>query len=126
MKYAFLLLIAGWGALIWGAVVHRKSESEFRFLQEVIIIERGRSAILQDELAEISRKPTYEQGYRDAIIRAGTPEMPGNYKDGYYAGFLSVADGGYADGYHAAVEQFGSRENPRVKLPSAVSMEGKK
>ena len=126
MKYAFLLLAAGWGMLIWGAVIHRKAESEYRILQDSLLIERGRSALLQDELAELSRRPTYEQGYRDAIIRAGTPEAPGNYKDGYYAGFLAVGDGGYADGYHAALEQFGNKENPRAKLPNAVSMGGKK
>jgi|APGre2960657404_1045060.scaffolds.fasta_scaffold32638_2 hypothetical protein len=126
MKTAYYLLVVGWGALIWGASIHGKAESEHRILQESLMIERGRSALLQDEIGELSRRPTYEQGYRDAIIRAGTPEAPGNYKDGYYAGFLSVADAGYADGYHAALEQFGHKENPRAKLPLAVSMEGKK
>lgn len=126
MKAAYYLLVAGWAALIWGAAVHRKAESEYRILQESLLIERGRAALLQDEVGELSRRPTYEQGYRDAIIRAGTPEGPGNYKDGYFAGFLAVGDAGYADGYHAAIEQFGHKENPRAKLPTAVSMGGTK
>jgi hypothetical protein len=124
MKYAFLLLAAGWGALIWGAVVHKKAESEFRLLQEVIVIERGRSAILQDELAEMSRRPTYDQGYRDAIIRAGTPQAPGAYQDGYRAAFAALGDNSYAEGYHAALEQFGTKDQPNARLPKTVSMGG--
>jgi len=126
MKAAYYLLAAGWAALIWGAAVHRKAETEYRILQESLLVERGRAALLQDEVSELSRRPTYEQGYRDAIIRAGTPDAPGNYKDGYFAGFLAVGDAGYADGYHAALEQFGHKENPRAKLPTAVSMGGQK
>jgi hypothetical protein len=126
MKNAFWLLALGWAALIWGAVIHRRAELEYKLVQDCLMLERGRSSLLQDELAELARKPTYEQGYRDAVIRAGTPDSPGSYKDGYYAGFLAAGDGGYSDGYHAAIEQFGHKEHPRAKLPVVAKVGGDK
>lgn len=76
--------------------------------------EGARARLLQDDLYEISFKPTYQEGYRDAVIRAGTPTHSGAYKDGYYAAFLALGDSNYADGYHAAILQFGY---PKTDVP---------
>ena len=76
--------------------------------------EASRSRLLQDDLYEISSKPTYQEGYRDAVIRAGTPTHSGAYRDGYYAAFLALGDTSYADGYHAAILQFGY---PKTDVP---------
>jgi hypothetical protein len=80
--------------------------------------ETQRSQLLYDELNEIKydylMKPTYNEGYRDAIIRMGTPNQPGSYRDGYYAAFLALGNSGYSDGYHAAIAQYGF---PKTELP---------
>lgn len=80
--------------------------------------ETQRSQLLYDELNEIKydylMKPTYNEGYRDAIIRMGTPTQPGSYRDGYYAAFLALGNSGYSDGYHAAIAQYGF---PKTELP---------
>ena len=80
--------------------------------------ELERSKLLTDELNEIKyeclTKPTYNEGYRDAIIRIGTPTQAGAYRDGYYAAFLTIGSASYADGYHAAISQYGF---PKTDLP---------
>jgi hypothetical protein len=80
--------------------------------------ESQRSKLLSDELNEIKydylMKPTYNEGYRDAIIRMGTPTQPGSYRDGYYAAFLALGNSGYSDGYHAAIAQYGF---PKSEVP---------
>lgn len=63
--------------------------------------------ILKDELREYEQKPTYDQGYKDALIRIGGPTQPGAYQDGWDAAMKVAGEGGYANGYHAAIQQFG-------------------
>lgn len=98
-----------------------RSNSEFSNLKILSDIESERSRLLADELNEIkyefSFKPTYSEGYRDAIIRMGTPTQPGSYRDGYYAAFIALGDASYADGYHAAISQYNFPDKPLPPIP---------
>ena len=67
------------------------------------------------ELAEARRAPTYDMGYRDAIIRMGGPQQPGSYQDGWDAALKTINYDNYADGYHAAISQFGYTQTPNAK-----------
>lgn len=61
--------------------------------------------LLQQELAELERKGTYEQGFQDALVRTGRGS--GTFADGYDAATKIMANSSYADGYHNAIKQFG-------------------
>lgn len=81
--------------------------------------------ILKDELYTERSKPTYENGYRDAIVRAGFPSGNGSYKDGFDAARKLYGDGSWATGYHTAIEQFGWKNeinNARIDKENSVSM----
>lgn len=66
--------------------------------------------ILKDEIYELSQKPTYEQGCRDTLIKMGSPNQPGAYKDGYDAATSLFANESYTTGYHNAIQQFGYQQ----------------
>jgi hypothetical protein len=81
--------------------------------------------LLKDEIYAERSKPTYENGYRDAILRAGPPTGSGTYRDGWEACAKLYADGSWTSGYHTALEQFGwKNESTAFKNsnPQAVSM----
>ena len=81
--------------------------------------------ILKDEIYAERSKPTYENGYRDAILRAGSPSGSGAYRDGWEACAKLYTDGSWTSGYHTALEQFGwKNESTAFKNsnPQAVSM----
>jgi hypothetical protein len=64
--------------------------------------------LYKDEIKEWEQKPTYDQGYKDAIIRVGGPQSPSAYQDGWDDAMRVIGtQSNYADGYHAAVQQFG-------------------
>ena len=64
--------------------------------------------LYKDEIKEWEQKPSYEQGYKDAIIRVGGPQTPSAYQDGWDDAMKVIGtQSNYADGYHAAVQQFG-------------------
>jgi hypothetical protein len=81
--------------------------------------ERSRSVNLYDEVSalryKLSDRPTYLDGYRDAILRAGVPNSPGSYKDGFYAAFTMMGEGSFLDGMNVARAQFGL---PQILLPN--------
>lgn len=81
--------------------------------------ERSRNANLNDEIIALRYKlqdrPTYLDGYRDAILRAGVPNSPGSYRDGFYAAFTMMGEGGFLDGMNVARAQFGL---PQIVLPT--------
>lgn len=81
--------------------------SENQRLQLVNSIYHAEHRILKDEIYEYEQKPTYENGYKDALIRVGGPNTPSAYQDGWDDAMKVVAEGGYANGYHAAIQQFG-------------------
>lgn len=68
-----------------------------------------------------STAQTYEEGYRDAIIRMGG-EAKGTYTDGYAAATTLYRSANYADGYHAAIDQFAtSWSDPGTPKPDRSS-----
>lgn len=70
--------------------------------------------LLKDDIYAERSKPTYENGYRDAILRAGSPTGSGSYRDGWESCSKLYADGSWASGYHAALEQFGWKNESNV------------
>lgn len=81
-----------------------------QFLTDVSVAEHR---ILKDEIQELSYRPTYEQGYKDAIVRLGGPQNSGAYQDGWDDAFKIFGDqSGYAEGYHTAIQQFGYTKTP--------------
>jgi len=78
--------------------------------------------LLKDQLREYEFKlttaRTYEDGYRDAVIRAGG----GSYGDGFNAAKSIYENENYADGYHNAIAQFGYCPVKNI-LPSIESKE---
>ena len=81
---------------------------------------RAESRILRDELNEMKYKPTYENGYSDAIIKMGVPTNPTSYTDGFMAAAKIYQNANYADGYHNAIKQFGYANipNANISLPN--------
>jgi len=82
-------------------------------LQLVNSIYEAENRILKDEIQtriyeirELEIKPSYNDGYKDALIRIGGPNNPGAYQDGWDAAMKVAGEGGYANGYHAAIQQF--------------------
>lgn len=85
----------------------------------MVSVFNAESRILRDELQEQRYKPSYDDGYRDAIVRMGTPSTPGAYTDGFMAAAKIYQNSSYAEGYHNAIKQFGYHEipNANTKLP---------
>ena len=67
--------------------------------------------ILKDEIAEHEKKPTYEQGQRDLLVRLGGPQNGGAYQDGWDDA-CKVVGGDFAMGYHTCQQQFGYQLQP--------------
>ncbi len=84
------------------------NESNRFFLMRDIYSAENR--VLKDELYTERSKPTYEQGFHDAVVRAGIPAGSGAYRDGFDAAKKLYGDGSWATGYHTAIEQFGWKE----------------
>ena len=103
-------IIAGISALCIGTMTLYtwNIQTENQRLVLVNSIYNAEHRILKEELADLLAKPTYEQGYKTALIRVGGPQNPGAYQDGWDdAAKIFNNKNSYADGYHAAVEQFG-------------------
>lgn len=103
-------IIAGVSALYIGAMTlyTRDVQTENQRLLLVNSIYDAEHRILKEEITELLAKPTYEQGYKTALIRVGGPQSPGAYQDGWDdAAKIFNNETTYADGYHAAIEQFG-------------------
>ena len=99
------------------------NESNRFFLMRDVYSTENR--LLKDELYTERSKPTYEQGFRDAVVRAGIPNGSGAYRDGFEAAKKFYADGTWANGYHTAIEQFGWKDevaNLKKEKEQSVSM----
>lgn len=83
-------------------------QSENQRLLLVNSIFNAENRIIKDEIAELAALPTYDQGYKAALIRVGGPQQPGAYQDGWDDALkICNTESDYADGYHAAIQQFG-------------------
>ncbi len=120
-SWGLTLFVVAWISCIWQFSVRPILNMEMRIkaTEASLRFEKQRSQLLDDEIAELRSKPSYEEGYRDAVSRAGAPENASAYKDGYDAAILAVGDGGYADGYHAAIKQFGFPARPNQAMAKA-------
>lgn len=107
---AFSILLAG--VMAYQAWIAQQENHRLKFLNTVFSAENN---ILKDEIRSFEAKPTYDQGYKDALIRVGGPQNPGAYQDGWDDAFKVVDEGGYAEGYHAAIQQFGYEKNTNQK-----------
>lgn len=85
--------ILGWGTGVWFLTIPPRQQMEYqnKALESRLEIEKQRSQLLNDELAEVRSRRTYEDGYRDALLKAENSDH-------------AV---GYTEGYHAAIKQFG-------------------
>ena len=97
------------GLLVW---VYQSSNENYRIHNEnnrlkiVNEIYHAEHRILKDELAEWERKPGYESGVKDTLIKMGANGTEG-FNNGYDAAASLLANSTYADGYHNAISQFG-------------------
>ena len=100
------LIVAGFFA--YDAIGTRQS---LALSQNAIQNEEIRSRFLADEISSLQHKlatrPTYLDGFRDAVLRAGVPNGTGSYKDGFYAAFLMLGNNSYLEGYNASRQQQG-------------------
>lgn len=86
-----------------------------RLKLKVVLFERE-SALLRDEIKSLDNKPSYDQGYTDAVIRMGVPKPgSGAFAEGYYAALKTLGNSSYAQGYHNAIAQFGYTVDPETK-----------
>lgn len=98
-----------------------QTRQENNRLQLVNSIYQAEHRILKDEIREQDQKPSYDQGYKDALIRIGGPNQPGAYQDGWDAAMKITGEGGYANGYHAAIQQFGYQKPDTSRYLIALS-----
>ena len=114
-KNLWFLATAGLAVGGFSAYKHWDAEAEnhrLNLVNSILTLERN---ILKDEISQLENKPSYEEGFNDAIIRMGGPQTPGSYSDGWDAAIKVIGDGGYADGYHAAIKQFGYQKMGETK-----------
>ena len=98
--------ITGVVAGFFGCCYYLKDQSnQALVLDNIIYIAENR--ILKEELSSLERKPTYEDGCRDTIIKIGGPQTPTAYRDGWDDAVKTLDTRNYADGYHTAIQQFG-------------------
>ena len=76
-------------------------------LADELRIQQEQIEDLARQVVEAKQNPSYQDGYRDAIVRMGGPQTPGAYQDGWDDALKTVNYEGYADGYHTAIKQFG-------------------
>lgn len=85
-----------------------KTDWEKTKLQTLNMLQERQIELMRDECREfeykLSTMPSYEEGYKDALIKRNA----GSYADGYAdARKIFDSSNNYTAGYHAAVTQFG-------------------
>lgn len=101
-----------WTAALIGAVICVSGLSYRQSLQNdalrtIVKLSNEEIRILTYELNEEKNKPSYEQGYKDALIKTGGPSNTGLYQEGWDDAQKIYLQAGYVDGYHNAIQQFG-------------------
>lgn len=111
-------IIMLWAAILASLSVYYNLKQENQKLQFLTIINQAENRVLKTEIRSLEGKPSYEEGYKEAykeaLIKAGRPNAPGAYQDGYEAALKIIGDGGYSEGYHAAIKQFGYQSAKNV------------
>ena len=103
--------------LLYQTWLVQKENQRLSFLN---LINREENRIIKDEIYVLEHKPNYDDGYKDAIFKMGSPQNPGAYRDGWEAAMKLVGEGGYASGYHAAVQQFGYKDSKYYLVSAPV------
>lgn len=95
-----------------------KLSFETERIKTVLAIEAKQNVLLQnlcrDYEYKISITKTYDDGYRDALVKMSNPTS-GNFQEGFEAAKLVYGSGSYTEGYHNAVAQFGYNREDIVK-----------
>ena len=122
MKNSSLIFLAC-STLVLG-LLYIEKRWDYRRLEASHFLQTQQVELLRDECNEyefqLTNSPTYEQGYRDALLKRSA----GNYSDGYKdARMVYDREDKYAQGYHAAIEQFGYQVPKQVEEDKKVSME---
>ena len=109
MKTRIAWTVAGISLVCCGVLSYNKwiIQKENQRLTLINSIQQAEYRILKDEISELNGKPTYDQGYKAALLRVGGPQTPGAYQDGWDDAMKMYMDSSYADGYHNAIAQFG-------------------
>ncbi len=76
-------------------------------LNLVNYLSREEIRLLTYEKDELEKRPTYEQGMKDQLIKMGGPQNPGAYQDGFDDAQKLFANEDYKSGYHVCCQQFG-------------------
>lgn len=79
-------------------------------------IYEAENRILEQEVRELENKPTYEDGYKDAIVRS-SGSWGGDYQAGFRDAYKLLDGKSYADGYHEAIAQFSYQTNGKELVP---------
>lgn len=82
-------------------------QTENHRLSLVNSIYNAEHRILKEDISDLEKKPTYDQGFKDALIRVGGPQSDGLYRDGWDDASKFFCDASYSEGYHNAIQQFG-------------------
>ena len=120
-KYAWYVSITSLSLCGYAFYTTWQVQAENQKLSMIKAVNDERRVLLADELriqqeqiedlarqvVEAKQNPSYQDGYRDAIVRMGGPQTPGAYQDGWDDALKTVNYEGYADGYHTAIKQFG-------------------
>ena len=64
------------------------------------------NSLMANEIGSLQSSPSYNDGYRDAIVKMGGPQSPGSFQDGWDSALKVMGTASYADGYHTAIKQF--------------------
>ena len=63
------------------------------------------NSLMANEIGSLQTSPSYNDGYRDALIKMGGPQSPGSFQDGWDEGRSCPLDGLRASSHHARSEQ---------------------
>jgi hypothetical protein len=85
-------------------------------LEFSITLFESETRILEQEIREKDNCPSYDDGYRDAIIRS-CGDWGGDYQAGWRDACKTLDWKNYSDGYHMAIAQFGYQSTNKEIVP---------
>ena len=107
MKATITLLVILCGALGYNNYTVLLSKNQIE-LKNILFESENR--LLKDQInetnAKINAMQTYDEGYKDALIRNGAPNTPGYYQEGWKDAIKATQPNEYSAGYHSALKQF--------------------
>ena len=100
---------------------HYKMILENNTLSWSVTIYEAENRLLEQELNAIERKPSYDDGCRDTIVKIGLPNA-GCYRDGWIDATKIIDGQDYSRGYHQAIAQFGYQTNNKELIGPPESL----